>query len=303
MRKLFFIPLVAAALAIGAPATTAATHATKFVSITKSAFVPANAAIETGDSVTWTNSDSANHQVASQTAGFASPILKPGETFTFQFSKAGKFGYHDALSKATGSGTVTVTNAPLNVTATLSASASAITYGVRSVTLSGQLSSKAGGQSVTLNEQPAGDAEAKALTTTTTNASGEYSFTVAPTIRTVYSVTWQSGTDKATSSPVTVAVHPLVGLGRISHHGLRWTYRVKVTSDISYTGHTIVFQRYAPAVGGWISLKRVALRSGSRATFTVTLRSRVNKVRAYLTAAQAGDGYTWGVSRSLLALR
>src|SRR3954469_3576169 len=136
MRKLFLIPVMAAVLAIGAPASSAAAHATKFVSITKSAFVPASVAVTTGDLVTWTNSDSANHQVVSQTAGFASPILKPGETFTYQFSKAGKFGYHDALTKATGSGTVTVANAPVVVTATLSANVKAITYGARSVTLS-----------------------------------------------------------------------------------------------------------------------------------------------------------------------
>jgi plastocyanin len=303
MRKLLLIPVMAAVLAIGASASTAAAHATKIVSITKSAFVPASLAISTGDSVTWTNSDSANHQVVSQAAGFASPILKPGDTFTYAFAKAGKFGYSDAQSKATGKGTVTVTNPPLNVTATLSASASAVTYGVNSVTLSGQLSTKASGQQVTLNEQATGEAQAKALTSTTTNATGEYSFTVAPTIQTIYSVAWHSGNDKASSSPVTVAVHPRVGLGRISHRGLRWTYRAKVTSDISYAGHLVYFQRYSAAVGGWISLKRVTLGSTSAATFKVTLRPRVNKVRVYLTAAQAGNGYTWGVSRSLLAIR
>ena len=98
-------------------------------------------------------------------------------------------------------------------------------------------------------------------------------------------------------------MHPRVGLGRVAHRGLRWTYRVRVTSDISYTGHTVYFQRYSPAVGGWISLRRVVLGSGSKATFTVTLRPRVNQVRAWLTAGQAGDGYTWGVSRALLAIR
>jgi plastocyanin len=303
MRKLLMIPLLAAVLAVGAPASMGATQATKFVSITRTAFVPSSVAISTGDSVTWTNSDSLNHQVVSQSAGFASPILKPNDTFTWTFPTAGKFGYHDALSKQTGSGSVTVTNPPVNVTASLSASATAIVYGVNSVTLSGQLSSKAGGQQVTLNEQAAGETQAKALTSTTTNANGEYSFTVSPTIRTAYSVEWHSGSNKAASSAVTINVHPRVGLGRIAHHGTHWTYRAKVTSDISYQGHYVFFQRFSSAVGGWISLKRVFLGSTSSATFSVTMRPRVSKVRAFLTTAQAGDGYIWGVSRSLLAIR
>jgi plastocyanin len=303
MRKLLMIPLLAAVLAIGAQASTGATHATKFVGITRTAFVPSSVAINTGDSITWTNSDSVNHQVASQSAGFASPILKPGDTFTWTFPTAGKFGYHDVLSKQTGNGSVTVTAPPVNVTASLSSSATAIVYGVNSVTLSGQLSNKAGGQQITLNEQATGESQTKALTSTTTNAAGEYSFTVSPTIRTVYSVEWHSGSNKATSSPVTVNVHPLVGLGRVFHRGTHWRFRTKVTSDISYQGHYVFFQRFSPAVGGWISLKRVFLGSTSSATFSVTMRPRVSKVRVFLTTAQAGNGYIWGVSRSLLAIR
>jgi plastocyanin len=303
MRKLLLIPVMAAALAIGAPASTAAAHATtKFVSITRTGFVPSAVTLFTGDSVTWTNSDSINHQVVSQSAGFASPILKPSETFTYTFAKAGKFNYKDALSNKTGSGSVTVKDAPVTVTASLSASAAAVVYGVNSVTLSGQLSNKASGQQVTLNEQASGETQAKALTTTTTNANGEYSFTVAPTIQTVYSVEWHNATSKATSAPATVNVRPLVGLGLISHRGIHFTYRAKATSDISYAGHFVYFQRYSAAAGGWVSLKRVFLGSASRATFAVTLRPRLSKVRVFLSAGQAGNGYTWGVSRSLLAI-
>src|SRR4051794_37440519 len=192
MRKLLLIPLAAAVLAIGANASTAATQATKFVSITRTAFVPASVSVYAGDSVTWTNSDTVNHQVVSQSAGFASPILKPNETFTYTFTKVGKFSYKDALSNKTGNGSVTVKDAPVTVTASLSSSVAAVVYGVNSVTLSGQLSNKASGQQVTLNEQAAGETQAKALTTTTTNANGEYSFTVAPTIQTVYSVEWHN---------------------------------------------------------------------------------------------------------------
>jgi plastocyanin len=302
MRKSLLILLAAAALTIGAPAS-AAQHATKTVSITRTAFVPNSVSIFVGDSVTWMNSDTIDHQVISQAGGFASPVLKPGETFTHVFDKAGKFGYKDALSTKTGNGSVTVAAQPVNATLSLHPSATAVVYDVNSVQLTGQLSLKKSGQQVTLSEQALGEAQAKALATTTTDANGEFAFTVAPSIRTVYTAHWQVGNDQATSTPVTVAVHPRVGLGLIRHRGTLFTYRAKATSDLSYAGHVVSFQRYATSVGGWITIKRVVLGSTSSKIFSVRLRLHVSKVRVFLPTSQAGEGYIWGVSRSLLAIR
>ena len=305
MRKLLLIPLAAAVLAIGANASTAATHATKYVSITRTAFVPTSVSVYAGDSVTWTNSDTINHQVVSQPAGFASPILKPNETFSFTFGKVGRFGYRDALSSKTGSGAVHVVTRPAQVTASLAADTGSIVWGQGAATLSGQLSSKASGQTVTLNEQAVGENGAKALTTAQTDAAGSYSFTVKPTIQTVYVVVWH-GTNTASSAPVTVSVKPLVGLGKLRHraHTTRFTYRTKVTSDISYTGHYVYLQRYGPAIGDWISLKRIYLGSTGAATFTVRMTTlRRNQVRVVLPDSQAGNGYLSNVSRTLLAVR
>jgi plastocyanin len=306
MRKLILIPLAAAVLAVGAPLTSASTKATKYVSITRTAFVPKSVSVYTGDSVTWTNSDTVNHQVVSQSAGFASPILKPNETFSFTYSKVGKFSYKDALSSKTGTGLVSAVARPADVTATLSANAASIVYGAGAVTLTGQLSNKASAQTVTLNEQAVGESQAKALTTTTTDASGTYSFTVKPTIETVYSVSWHSASNDATSAPVTVSVRPLVGLGRISHRARTtlFVFRAKATSDVSYNGHYVYFQRYAPAIGDWISLKRVYLGSTGAATFSVRLTTlKRNQVRVVLPESQTGNGYLSGVSRTLLAVR
>jgi plastocyanin len=305
MRKLLLIPLAAAVLAIGANASTAATHATKYVSITRTAFVPASVSVYAGDSVTWTNSDTVNHQVVSQAAGFASPILKPNETFSYTFNKVGKFSYKDALSNKTGGGTVRVVARPAQVTASLAATAGSIVWNQSSVTLTGQLSSKAAGQTVTLNEQAVGESAAKALTTAQTDASGTYTFSVKPTIQTVYTVTWH-GTNDATSTPVTVSVKPLVGLGKIRHraHTMLWTFRAKATSDISYAGHYVYFQRYAPAIGDWIPLKRVYLGSTGASTFNVRMTTlKRNQVRVVLPESQAGTGYLSNVSRTLLAVR
>jgi plastocyanin len=302
MRKLILLPLAVAALVIGASAP-AATNATKTVSITRTAFVPKAVSILTNDSVTWTNSDTIDHQVVSQSASFASPILHPGDTYDHVFPTAGKFSFKDALSTKTGTGTVTVSNPPVTFTLSLTASGGSVVYGVTSLTLSGKLAPAKTGQTVTLNAQPVGETTAKALQTTSTAADGTYSFTVSPTIRTVFSTAWQSGADKAASPSLTVNVHPRVGLGLRSHLGTRFTYRAKVTSDISYQGHVAFFQRWSPSLGAWISLKRVFLGSTSAATFSVRLRPHLSKVRVFLPATQAGSGYISGVSRSLLAIR
>jgi len=72
-----------------------ANAATGGVSIKSFAFSPATISIKAGDTVKWTNDeDSVPHTVTSeQYPGFASPTLKPGESFSQQFDKAGAFTY------------------------------------------------------------------------------------------------------------------------------------------------------------------------------------------------------------------
>ncbi|MBI4090287.1 MAG: amidase [Candidatus Kerfeldbacteria bacterium] len=73
------------------------------VSITSSGFSPATLTVGVGGTVTWTNSDSARHQPATDPhpthtglAGFdAIGGLSQGETFQFTFTRAGTFPYHD----------------------------------------------------------------------------------------------------------------------------------------------------------------------------------------------------------------
>src|SRR5436190_19054523 len=145
MRRLLVLPLVAAVLLVVAPT---AQSATKTVSITAAGFVPATASIQTGDTVTWTNSDTKNHQVISQDAGFASPILKPNESFSFTFKDAGRFQYSDALVK-TLHGLVSVTTPPPTGAPTLVASRSSVVFG-GAVRLSGKVPNEQAGEHVML---------------------------------------------------------------------------------------------------------------------------------------------------------
>jgi plastocyanin len=105
MRKLVLIMVVLGSLALASQAGAA----TVTVAINRAGFTPNPARIETGDTVTWTNSDTRNRQVISRGAGFASPILKPGETYSFTFKTAGRFAYEETLVEPTQKGSVVVT--------------------------------------------------------------------------------------------------------------------------------------------------------------------------------------------------
>ena len=58
MRRLALVALAVASLAVAAPAGAATIH----VSIKKSGFSPSSVRINFGDTVTWTNTDTSNHQ-------------------------------------------------------------------------------------------------------------------------------------------------------------------------------------------------------------------------------------------------
>jgi plastocyanin len=58
------------------------------------AFDPATVTIKAGESVTWTNQDSANHTVVADNGEFTSGDLAKGATFGFKFDTAGTYAYH-----------------------------------------------------------------------------------------------------------------------------------------------------------------------------------------------------------------
>jgi plastocyanin len=63
------------------------------VKIKEMKFTPASISIKVGESVTWTNEDDRDHTVTAVDGSFASDNLKPGSSFSFQFTKPGKFAY------------------------------------------------------------------------------------------------------------------------------------------------------------------------------------------------------------------
>src|SRR5258708_7434294 len=180
MMKLLKTVLAGAVCALAL--SSAAAAKTVAVDISRAGFVPANVSLQVGDSVTFTNKDTANHQVVCQTCPFTSPVLKPNETFSYAFTKAGKFTYSDPLNK-NKKGTATVTAAP--ATLTLAAAPLVVSYSGKT-TLSGAISPLATGEKVEILAQAAGENAYKVIATVTTTAGGAFSYAVAPAKNTNY---------------------------------------------------------------------------------------------------------------------
>jgi plastocyanin len=64
------------------------------ISIANFAFDPATLTIPSGTTVTWTNNDSASHNVTGDDGSWGSKSLATGGTFSYTFTKAGTFSYH-----------------------------------------------------------------------------------------------------------------------------------------------------------------------------------------------------------------
>ena len=114
MRSFVFAAVTVLALALAGASRPAAT-VTKSVKITATGFSPASVTIATGSAVKWTNSDTKDHQVVANNGAFASPIIKPGRTYSHTFNTSGTYRYHDALHPAL-TGRVIVTGPPPAVT-------------------------------------------------------------------------------------------------------------------------------------------------------------------------------------------
>jgi len=282
MRKTLLILVSLVATLVVAPAASAAT---KTVSIKRSSFSPATVSITAGDTIRWKNDDTRDHQVVSTTGTFASPVLRPGRTYSFKFEVAGTYKYRDALVP-TSTGTIKVAGAPPQVT--LATSLPQITYGTR-VTLSGQINSKKAGENVQLNYQPYGQVSEAVLATVITGTDGFFSFNVTPKILTTYRATWKT----ASSLPVQTAVAPSISFGRLNG------FVTRVYAGRSMARKQVQLQRLS-SFGQWVTIKRVILDLNSRVRFQAVLPIGTSRLRIAMSVNQAGAGYLAAFSREIV---
>jgi plastocyanin len=279
------LALVAAPQAFGA---------SRSVDITRIGFSPNRIVVDAGDTVVWTNKDSAQHQVVADQARFpASPTLQANQAYSYTFTRSGSFGYRDSFNQKER-GTVVVREG-----IALSAAARLVGFG-RSTTLTGSVSNGASGERVTVFAQECGKTTATQLATTTTTANGAWSLVVKPSLKTVYTARWKNNT----SAAVEVSVGPGLVLARLRAR----RFSVRLSAAQAFLGKYVVLQRYSAARRRWLTVKRVVLRSQlattpsvvSGATFSSRLK-RGTRLRVIVPAAQVAPCYAAAASNVVRA--
>ena len=288
MRTTLLLLLAAVTAAV---ASAPATAATRTVDIRRAGFEPATVTITAGDTVIWRNRDTVNHQVSSDTGAFVSPILRPNQTYSFTFANPGTYRYRDALEPAER-GTIIVRDPPASVS--IATSAAAVTYGGEA-RLSGVVSSKRAGETVTLYYRPYPQGSMVLRATITTTTGGAWDFLIKPRLLTAYEARYKT----ATSPTVTVEVSPRITLMRTTR-GLH----VRVSGARSFGGRWVYLQRRS-ALGQWVNVRKVVLTARSTKLFLIpsTLPRGRSYLRIFMTVNQAGAGYLASNSNTILLRR
>jgi len=279
MRRVIWPAVAALVLVLAAPAASATTT----VQIKRTGFAPASVTINQNDSVTWTNTDTTNHQVVANGGSFASPILGPGKSWTREFNHGGTFHYHDSLHPSL-KGTVVVRGAPDQVT--LAASVPVVKFG-GTVTLTGTVSNKKAGETVTIVQLPYGQTTKQVVATLQTASGGVFSFNVTPQVNTTYQAQW-----KTLESSVIVQVQPMIKFPFNSRSGYFHFY---VTGATSFAGKAVSLQRFTLA-RQWVNFRALTLGPKSGRLISVRfVRSLIPRgrwsIRVFMPATESGAGY------------
>jgi plastocyanin len=287
MRMLKVLLAAVVALAFAVPAQAAVT---KTVTIKKTGFSPAKVTINTGDSVKWTNADTVNRQVVATGGQFASPVIKPGASWTRQFDTAGTFTYRDVFKPAQ-TGSVVVNGPPPSVS--LAASAPIVTYGT-TVTLGGRVSSAKAGEQITIYGKPYGTVSYVQLAVVLSADGGLWSYAVKPELLTTYQAQWKN----LKSEEIQTAVQPKLTLKRVGAY-----FVVLVDAGRSFKNRWVYVQRRS-SLGQWVNLKKVVIGTAKSQRFKIkVLPKGQSHLRLFITVNQAGVGYLASQSNVLLVRR
>jgi plastocyanin len=297
MRKLLLLFAAAALLT----SSGAAVAKTVTVTITKNGYVPNSLSIATGDTVQFTNGDTAAHQVdfKTTTGVTCTPnplVIQPAASGSCTFATAGSYTYSDPNFKGnTYRGSITVVAPPESLT--LAVKPVLVVFGVK-VALSGALSTQKVGVPIDVYGQQCGSNAASKLATVATTTGGAFASAGQPLMNTTYTAKHQN-----TSSPaVAVRVRPAVRLVKVAAH----RFSIRVSAAQSFAGKYAGFQRYNGTLHRWVAVKAVALKAGtagsptilSAVTFRTTLKAGF-QVRAALPQAQVGGCYAAGLSNTI----
>ena len=283
MRKALLLLASVVGLAAGAVALAAVTRT---VAIKPAGFNPATRTIDTGDSIRWRNDDTVNHQVVADNGHFASPVLRPTQSYTRVFNTAGTFRYRDALEPAER-GTIVVKGPPPSVS--IASSQGTVFYG-GGIRLTGFISSGAANQLVEIWSKPFGQASPVKVADLRTVTGGGYDWSTIPKVLTEYYTRWGS----RQSAVVAIGVRPRITFVRRAPF-----FIVSAKAQSPMAGRWVYVQRRS-ALAQWVNIKKVRLGDTGAKRFRLTLKPGRNVLRIFMTTNQAGPGLLWSHSRTLL---
>ena len=180
---------------------------------------------------------------------FASPTIAPGKTYTHTFNTAGTFNYHDALHPSL-TGKIVVTGPPPAVT--IGAAVPILDYG-QSTHISGAVSSKKAGETVTVFAQPYGRSRRFRSRLLLTGTSGVWDLVVKPTLLTNYQAHWKT----TVSAQVGVQLRPSIAFSASKRWG-----SLKVKADRSLEGRKVYLQKFT-RFHQWVKVEAVILGNSS----------------------------------------
>jgi plastocyanin len=284
MGKMLMASAAALAILLGGSSALAKTEG---VEITKNGFNDTTVAIVSGDFVTWKNMDTVAHEVAvDQTSCKLS--LEPGQSSACTFSTPGTFTFKDPTMKA-GAFTGILTVGQNTRSVSLATTRSVGILG-DAATLSGTVSSKQAGETVTILAHPAG--QPVQSTQVTTTSGGNWSLQVQPQINTTY----QAQFEGVLSGSTAISVRPRITLEKVG----RARYLAVVVAARSMAGKTVELTRRTPNAG-WVTIGQQQLQSIARTNTTVvtTFSASVSlgtKLRIFMPSAQTAPDYLDGHS-------
>jgi hypothetical protein len=233
------------------------------VSIAFAAFGPAQTAILTGDTVTWTNDAARQHAVDGVTEPFDSPPLVLGDTFSHQFKTPGAVQYYCRIHPFMR-GEVDVYDVLLD---TPPAAASA----GRAFTLTGRAALAPGSPLAIEADDGTGY---KPVASTTVGADGTFSASVTPTETASYRVAGAAG------NTIQLTVLNRHVASAAARHGRRIAVDAAVTP--AAPGATVVLQLKLKERFGWWPVATGRLDARSHVRFTLR-RNRAAVARVVLT--------------------
>lgn len=274
-----YLTCVLAAGAIALASASGAGAATTTVQIKSSGFSPSNLTLNHGDKITWHNADRVDHQVVANDGSFASPILHPGSSWTWTFTIAGTFGYHDALFPA-HTGKVTIKGPPPSVSIGLS---QPIVYYGQSLQVGGSISTGASGQSVEIDAQTWGQPSPVQLAIVKTGTNGAFGYSVTPSLYTTYVARWNGTASGNVVVQVKPAIHLLPEEAGYMH--------ATVSAPMSLWHKHLYLQRLS-SLGQWVNIAALDLGPQSGRIFrpAAYLPIGVSHIRVFLSVNQAGNG-------------